>query len=107
MSDVCCNSYLDLDTTLANVKTILDELDSDITAAQTVVTNSGTEVGSLETIVGNLKIADAIDCQSQCSEGCPDIDGDGACNSFDPCPMNSPDDVNGNFICDFEELRRP
>lgn len=35
---------------------------------------------------------------------CPDTDSDGICDFEDPCPLDNPDDVNGNGICDSDEV---
>lgn len=34
------------------------------------------------------------------ANACPDKDKDGVCNSDDPCPLDNPDDANGDGLCD-------
>ncbi len=36
--------------------------------------------------------------------GCPDYDGDGACDPDDPCPFDFQDDSDGDGVCDSDDL---
>jgi hypothetical protein len=35
---------------------------------------------------------------------CVDTDGDGVCDSADPCPLDRPDDTDGDGVCDTDDV---
>jgi len=39
-----------------------------------------------------------------CEEPDPDTDGDGVCDSMDPCPADNPDDSDSDGVCDSDDI---
>jgi hypothetical protein len=57
------------------------------------------DTGTGETPDTSPDAADDTASDTATDTGCPDLDGDGACDADDPCPLDNPDDLDGDGAC--------